>query len=42
METKEIYVEPEVEVFHFEVVDIITTSNGGGIELPDHEWSFKK
>ena len=38
MEMKEIYVEPEMEVVPFEVMDIITTSNGGGIELPDHEW----
>lgn len=43
MEIKEIYNVPTMDVIHFEVEDIITTSttgsnSGNGIVLPDDEW----
>ena len=37
-ETKS-YEPPVINVVYFEAEDILTTSTGGGgIELPDHEW----
>ena len=38
MNNKKDYEEPTVEINSFEVEDVVTTSGGGGIELPDHDW----
>lgn len=39
MNDKRTFETPVIEIEHFGVEDIITTSGGGGgIELPDHEW----
>lgn len=47
MSAKKIYEAPVLDVIHFTVEDIMTTSGGGngnggsgggGIELPDHVW----
>ena len=43
---KRSYTTPELDVIHFEVLDVITTSSigsepseGGGIVLPDDNWN---
>ena len=44
MESKQAYIEAEIDVVRFDVEDIITTSgnsgenSGGGVVLPDDNW----
>ena len=38
MENKQTYIEAKIDVVRFDAEDIITTSNGGGVVLPDDNW----
>lgn len=38
MSEKKSYVPPILEISNLGAENIMTTSGGGGIELPDHDW----